>query len=89
MNLTTVDLIGYAAAFFTTLSFLPQTIKIIRTQETEGISIIMYSMMIIGVLTWILYGYLIGNYILLISNLISFICSFPILVIAFWNLRRV
>lgn len=39
-----IDTIGYCAALLTTLSFLPQAIKTIKTKDTSGISLIMYSM---------------------------------------------
>ena len=38
------DLIGSLAAFLTTASFLPQAAKVLRTRETEAISLVMYSM---------------------------------------------
>ncbi len=39
-----VTLLGLAAAFCTTVSFLPQAIKTIRTRDTSGISLSMYAL---------------------------------------------
>jgi MtN3 and saliva related transmembrane protein len=36
--------IGYAAAFMTTVSFLPQVIKVWRTRTVRDISLATYSM---------------------------------------------
>ena len=47
---------GFMAAIFTTLSFLPQAIKVIKTKNTSGISFSMYLMFTIGVFLWLLYG---------------------------------
>ena len=48
--------LGFMAAAFTTLSFLPQAIKVIKTKNTSGISFSMYLMFTIGVLLWFIYG---------------------------------
>ncbi len=34
------EIIGYMAAFGTTISFLPQAVKTIRTKDTSGISLL-------------------------------------------------
>lgn len=47
---------GYAAATLTTLSFVPQAVKIIRSRDTHGISIEMYSAFTFGILLWLVYG---------------------------------
>lgn len=52
----TIAYIGYAAATLTTLSFVPQAVKIIRSRDTHGISIEMYSAFTFGILLWLVYG---------------------------------
>ena len=51
-----VNLIGFLAAICTTISFLPQAIKIIKTKETAGISLSMYLIFTTGVFLWLIYG---------------------------------
>jgi MtN3 and saliva related transmembrane protein len=51
-----IPYIGYAAAFLTTFAFFPQTVKIIRTRDTDGISVWMYLAFTIGVFLWFVYG---------------------------------
>ena len=53
-----IPFIGIIAAFCTTFSFLPQALKIIKTKNTEGISLHMYVLFIVGVFFWFIYGYL-------------------------------
>ncbi|EHK6824485.1 PQ-loop repeat-containing protein [Escherichia coli] len=48
----TILLTGLFAAFFTTFAFAPQSIKTIRTRNTEGISVVMYIMFLTGVISW-------------------------------------
>lgn len=52
-----IDYIGLLAAFLTTLAFLPQAIKTLRTRDTSGISLIMYLVLETGVVMWFFYGW--------------------------------
>jgi len=54
MKFTT--LLGLMAACLTTISFIPQAIKTIKTKITSGISLSMYTVFTIGTLLWLLYG---------------------------------
>jgi MtN3 and saliva related transmembrane protein len=78
MNTTTI--IGYLAAFGTTVSFLPQAIKTIQTKNTSGISLPMYALFTTGTLFWLIYGISIGSYQVSIANIITFIFASIILV---------
>ena len=49
------DIIGYLAAFFSTISLLPQIIKLYRERSARAISIIMYSLYSIGTVLWLVY----------------------------------
>jgi MtN3 and saliva related transmembrane protein len=56
MNFTTV--LGLCAAFCTTISFLPQALKTIKTKNTTGISLSMYAVFTGGTFLWLVYGIL-------------------------------
>ena len=56
-----VDAIGYVAAALTTLSFFPQAIKTLRTDDTRSISLSMYGLFTGGVAIWAAFGLLSGN----------------------------
>jgi len=56
MKVDSIEIIGLIAAFLTTASFVPQVIKIIRTQSTKSISLMMYITLVTGVFLWLLYG---------------------------------
>jgi MtN3 and saliva related transmembrane protein len=77
MNFTTV--IGYLAAFGTTISFLPQAIKTIQTKNTSGISLPMYALFTVGTLFWLIYGLSIGSYQVSIANAITMVFATIIL----------
>jgi len=67
------DLIGYAAAALTTLSFFPQALKTLRTNDTRSISLSMYSLFTLGLATWAVFGLLTGNGPVIAANLVTLI----------------
>ena len=56
------------AAILTTAAFVPQALHIIRHKETKAISLVMYVAFATGVAFWLLFGILIGNWPIMISN---------------------
>jgi MtN3 and saliva related transmembrane protein len=74
-----IDLIGYAAAFSTTVSFLPQAVRTIKTKDTRSISLSMYVLFNIGVLLWLVYGIFLKDFPLMIANGITFLMAAVIL----------
>ena len=63
-----VSTIGVIAALCSMSSFAPQAWKIIRTRETENISAGMYSLTVAAFAFWCLYGALLGQWPLIVSN---------------------
>lgn len=77
--------VGYLAASLTTLSFLPQAIKTIKTQDTESLSFGMYAMFTTGVLMWLIYGLSIENYAIIVANAVTFVLAAIILGFKIYN----
>lgn len=75
-----ITLLGLAAAFCTTISFLPQAIKTIRTRDTSGISLSMYTVFTLGTLLWLLYGLFSSNLPVGVANGITLVFASIILV---------
>ena len=75
-----IEFFGYFAAILTTLAFLPQLIKTLKTKKAEDVSLITLIMFLTGVLSWIIYGYRISSYPILIANIITFILNLLILI---------
>ena len=71
--------LGAAAATLTTLSFVPQAVKTIRTRETHGISLLMYVAFTIGVALWFCYGVALGSWPMIASNAVTFVLASVIL----------
>ncbi|HET7115620.1 MAG TPA: SemiSWEET transporter [Hanamia sp.] len=77
MSITTI--IGLLAAISTTSSFLPQALETIRTKNTSGISLGMYSIFSFGTLLWLIYGVLGIDWPIIIANGITLIFACIIL----------
>ncbi len=75
-----ISIIGYIAGICTAWANLPQLIQVIRTKHTKDISRLMYIILNTGVFLWIIYGYFISDYPIMIANTITFLMIFPILI---------
>jgi MtN3 and saliva related transmembrane protein len=64
-----VEAIGITAACLTTLSFLPQALRIWRLGSARDVSLTMYLMMFAGQIMWLTYGVVIGSASLIFSNI--------------------
>jgi len=77
--MNTTDLIGYCAAFLTTLAFVPQAHHSWKTRDLSGISLPMYGLFSLGVLGWLIYGFLIGSWPIVVANSITLILACAVL----------
>jgi MtN3 and saliva related transmembrane protein len=73
-------LIGSLAAILTTVCFIPQAIKIIRTHETAGISALMYATFSAGVACWLVYGILTVQWNIILCNVVTLPLSLTVLI---------
>jgi MtN3 and saliva related transmembrane protein len=69
MDLATI--IGSLAAFCTTVSYFPQLKKCWETGHTGDLSVKMLSILAIGLATWVIYGFLRNDYVVIASNVVS------------------
>ncbi|MBL0955142.1 MAG: SemiSWEET transporter [Leptospira sp.] len=65
------NLIGYVAAFLTTVSFLPQVLRVVMTKQTRDISRNMYIMFFFGVVLWFVYGILKSDFPIILANVVT------------------
>jgi len=66
-------LVGSAAALLTMFGFVPQILKIYRTESVKDVSFYMLFQFTIGIFLWFLYGISIRDRILIVSNAVSFL----------------
>ncbi len=53
------DMVGLAAGLLTTVSMLPQVTKSYKSKSTKDISLPYISLLWLGLLIWIIYGFMI------------------------------
>jgi MtN3 and saliva related transmembrane protein len=70
-----ITLLGYAAASLTTLSFIPQALKTLRSGDTSAISLRMYVLFTSGIALWGVYGLLTGDGPLIVANAITLVSA--------------
>lgn len=72
-RLTMVEwvVLGLIAGALTTSGYIPQIVKGYRTKKMHDVSIMMISILCVGMFLWIVYGYLVNDTALLISNIIG------------------
>ena len=73
------EYIGFFAALCTTIAFLPQAIKVYQTKSTKDISLLMFLIFTVGVLSWLIYGFIINDYPVILANAVTLILSLFIL----------
>jgi MtN3 and saliva related transmembrane protein len=71
MSMTAATWVGLAAAFCTTIAYLPQVLKAWRSKSTADISLGMFTLMVTGVTLWLVYGWLLSDLPLILANAIT------------------
>lgn len=71
--------IGYAAAALTTAAFVPQAWLTWRTRDVRGVSLGMYSVFATGVTLWLIYGWLLGAWPIVVANAVTLALALAIL----------
>jgi MtN3 and saliva related transmembrane protein len=81
MEQRAIDFIGYAAATCTTISFLPQLIRVIKLRSAREISLGMFSIFSTGTALWLTYGLLSHSKPVAAANAVTFVLSMSILIL--------
>lgn len=76
---TAIHWIGGAGAVLTTICWLPQAVKVVRTKETHAISLWTNLIFATGILLWLVYGIAIQNWPLIAANAISMMFTLVII----------
>ena len=68
-----LDILGFVAAILTTLCWLPQAFRTIRTKDTKSLSLVTQSVFTAGVGLWLIYGIIAGNAPIIFANGVTFV----------------
>jgi len=61
--------LGYFAGFLTVVSFLPQVVRTWRSRRTGDLSLGMFSLLVTASTLWIIYGFIINDWPVILTNL--------------------
>ncbi|AUC13539.1 SemiSWEET family sugar transporter [Agrobacterium pusense] len=68
-------LVGYLASICSVASFIPQVWKVMRSSDTEAISVRMYMLTVTGFALWTTFGLLRGEWPIILTNSLCFCLS--------------
>ena len=68
VGMQNLDILGLVATCFTTSSFIPQVWRTWKTRDVSGISLSTYLIISVGLILWLIYGWLKGDLPLMIAN---------------------
>lgn len=77
-------IIGYIASFFIVVAYLPQVYKTLKIKEARDFSIYYLLTIMTGLALYVVYGFLIISYPLILQGGISFALTTPIL---YYNIK--
>ena len=73
--------IGVGASICTGIAMLPQLVKIYKEKKPADISFLMMGILMAGLALWVWYGITKSDWIIIISNAVSFITNISIVVL--------
>jgi len=71
MSTVFVEFLGFAAASLTTLCWVPQAVRTIRTRDTRALSLWTQAFFALGVLLWLVYGLALMSWPLIAANAVT------------------
>ncbi len=76
-----LQLTGYCAGILTTISFVPQLIRVWRLRSARDISLAMFLSFSLGVFLWLVYGISLHSIHIILANGITLALSLAILIL--------
>ena len=70
-----IELVGYIAGLLIAITMVPQIITSVRTKNVEGVSKAMLLIFFSSMILWFVYGILIKNYPIIVTNGIAALIS--------------
>ncbi len=82
---TMITFFGWAASICMVLGYMPQAIVTMRTRQTDAIALPTFTMMGLGAIFFVVQGAMLGNWPLVVTNVITGVCSVIITAIKIHN----
>jgi MtN3 and saliva related transmembrane protein len=78
---STIEIVGIGAGICTSISLLPQLVKLLRTKKAEDISLFYLIILMIGLALWIWYGSMREDIPIIVTNSFSLLLNVVIIVV--------
>ena len=83
-----IERLGFVAGACTTLSFLPQVLHVWRSRSADDISLGMYTVFMLGVSLWLIYGIVSAQIAVIVANGVTLVLAGSVLVMKLRYGRR-
>jgi MtN3 and saliva related transmembrane protein len=74
------QIIGLAAGTLTTVSFLPQLIRTVKTRSSRDLSLGMVCFFLVGIILWLTYGIMARAWPIIFANAVTLVLASVLLV---------
>jgi MtN3 and saliva related transmembrane protein len=81
------DTLGLIAGALTTIAFVPQVVRIVRTRSAHDISWVMFALFSVGIALWLWYGLRLSSLPLIAANVVTLALALVILFLK-WQYGR-
>lgn len=88
MTMDLTQAVGSTAALLTTLAFVPQVVKTLKTRHTRDISLGMWAMFSAGVALWLAYGLLLMAWPIILANAATLVLALIVLAVKLANMGK-
>jgi MtN3 and saliva related transmembrane protein len=66
--MSAIQILGLVAGTITSITFLPQVVKIWQTKSAKDLSLLMLLLLMLGVILWLAYGLLVNDAAIIYTN---------------------
>jgi len=74
------EIVGLLAALLTTASFVPQVYKTWKSKSADSLSLTMYLVFFVGIISWLIYGIHLKSLAMIIANSITAVLSLLLII---------
>ncbi|MFZ5628047.1 MAG: SemiSWEET transporter [Spirochaetota bacterium] len=82
------DFLGFIAGMITTVSFVPQVVRIYRIKSGRDISLWMMLLFALGISLWLIYGLLLASLPIILANSVTLLLVLAILILKIYYARN-
>jgi len=83
----TAENLGFIAGTITTISFVPQVIRVYRNKSGRDVSAWMMLLLATGTLLWLIYGIMVGGVPIIAANAVTFTLVVVIFILKLYYAR--